>query len=240
MPPEDVRAAIDNGQKPRLSPYPKAAAYIAWGERHGYHNNRTCAKRRPWWSVPAEKGNSFWGKELRDRVAVFVADALFLADCRLYVAELNALTHGILNSTFSILADETNARQYGGGGGPRSVMVYEINNLVTLAPSTPPPSRHADMLRAFHRLAGREICSIFEELGFSVCRARNCEHPEHPYEHVRPEALTLEQVRQASPDRFELDRVVFDVLGLSDKERLEVYRAVVQLVKDRLVKAKSL
>jgi hypothetical protein len=36
-----------------------------------------------------------------------------------------------------------------------------------------------------------------------------------------------------------LDRVVFDVLGLTDEERLEVYRAVAQLVRDRLLKAKS-
>jgi hypothetical protein len=33
--------------------------------------------------------------------------------------------------------------------------------------------------------------------------------------------------------------VVFDALGLTDEERREVYRAVAQLVKDRLVKARS-
>jgi len=52
-------------------------------------------------------------------------------------------------------------------------------------------------------------------------------------------SLAIEQVRQASPDRLELDRGGFDVLGLTDEERLEVYRAVAQLVKDRLVKARS-
>jgi len=46
-------------------------------------------------------------------------------------------------------------------------------------------------------------------------------------------------VKSASPDRFELDSVVFDVLGLTEGERLAVYRAVVELVKNRLVKAKS-
>jgi hypothetical protein len=95
------------------------------------------------------------------------------------------------------------------------------------------------LLNAFNRLSQRPIRSIFEELGFPLCRERKCGRPEHPYEHVRPEALTLEQVRAASPDRFELDRVVFDVLGLTDDERREVYRAVAQLVKDRLVKARS-
>jgi hypothetical protein len=95
------------------------------------------------------------------------------------------------------------------------------------------------LLNAFELLAQRPVRSIFEELGFELCRKRLCDHPEHPYEQVTPEALTLEQVQRASPDRFELDAVIFDVLGLTNEERLEVYRAVAQLVKDRLLKAKS-
>lgn len=40
-------------------------------------------------------------------------------------------------------------------------------------------------------------------------------------------------------NRRALDTVVFEALGLTE-EQLEVYRAVVQLVKDRLSKARSL
>jgi len=72
-----------------------------------------------------------------------------------------------------------------------------------------------------------------------LCQERRCEHPEHPYENVKPEALTLEQVRRASPNRFDLDAVIFDVLGLTNEERLAVYKSVAQLVKDRLTKARS-
>jgi len=54
-----------------------------------------------------------------------------------------------------------------------------------------------------------------------------------------PETLVPEQAQRALPDRFELDWTVFDVLGLTEEGRLEVYRAVVQPVKDRLVKARS-
>ena len=89
------------------------------------------------------------------------------------------------------------------------------------------------------RFLMRPLRSIFEELGFPLCRSRGCDDPEHPYEQVHPESLTLDQVQRASPDRFELDRVVFDVLGLDDSERLEVYRAVADLVKTRLAKARS-
>jgi len=41
------------------------------------------------------------------------------------------------------------------------------------------------------------------------------------------------------PDKKELDKIVFEVLGLTEKEHLEVYRAVLELVKNRLLKAKS-
>lgn len=41
------------------------------------------------------------------------------------------------------------------------------------------------------------------------------------------------------PDRMELDRIIFEALGLTEEEQLEVYRAVVELVKNRLVKARS-
>ena len=40
------------------------------------------------------------------------------------------------------------------------------------------------------------------------------------------------------PDRRELDRIIFEALGLTEEEQLEVYRAVVELVKNRLVKAR--
>jgi hypothetical protein len=42
------------------------------------------------------------------------------------------------------------------------------------------------------------------------------------------------------PDRRALDDVVFDVLGLTAGEREAVYEAVVELVRARLEKARSL
>ncbi|MEM2919067.1 MAG: hypothetical protein QXY62_06185 [Candidatus Altiarchaeota archaeon] len=39
--------------------------------------------------------------------------------------------------------------------------------------------------------------------------------------------------------RKALDDIVFDVLGITEEERKEVYRAVAELVKNRLEKARS-
>jgi hypothetical protein len=142
-------------------------------------------------------------------------------------------------NTLFIAQAEMRGRHYGGGGGPLKFQVYEARHTFIPDQSLFTSIQREQTLFHFEQMASQKIRSIFEELGFPLCRERECSHPEHPYEHVRPEVLTLEQVQQASPDRFELDRVVFDVLDLNDEERLEVYRAVAQLVKDRLVKAKS-
>jgi hypothetical protein len=82
----------------------------------------------------------------------------------------------------------------------------------------------------------RPIKSIFEELGFPKCNQRNCSNPEHPYENVKPGEVSFDRIR---PDRRELDKIVFEALGLKEEEQLEVYRAVLELVKNRLLKAKS-
>jgi len=70
------------------------------------------------------------------------------------------------------------------------------------------------------KILEREILSIFEELGANS-----------PYE------VSLSKVK---PDRRKLDKIVMgEILGLTDEEQLEVYRAVVDLVRSRIIKAKS-
>ena len=48
-------------------------------------------------------------------------------------------------------------------------------------------------------------------------------------------------LNNVNPSRRELDKIVMEeFLGLTDEEQLDVYRAVVDIVKSRLEKAKSL
>jgi hypothetical protein len=47
-------------------------------------------------------------------------------------------------------------------------------------------------------------------------------------------------LNKISPERRELDKIIMsDILGLTEQEQLEVYKAVIDLVKSRLDKAKS-
>lgn len=55
----------------------------------------------------------------------------------------------------------------------------------------------------------------------------------------RGNPLWLPLLKRVLPDRRALDAVVFEVLGLSEAKQLEVYRGLVELVKNRLVKAQS-
>jgi len=201
--------------------------------------------RVPWYSLPSQNSPDFIVNRFVGERFVFleggdllVCDVFFVG--YLHSTNQKTILAAVLNSTLSVLiADVLGRKTYGIG----VVYLYgpEINSLLTLNVLGPVLSQkqHQLLLYVFERMSQRSIQSIFEELGYKLCRQRGCLHPEHPYEYVNPKELTLDQVKKASPDRFELDRVVFDILGLTIKERIEVYRAVVQLVKERLVKARS-
>jgi len=111
------------------------------------------------------------------------------------------------------------------------IQIYEFKNIFVVHPGI--ISVKDEFLNLF---LIREIKSIFEELGFPKCNQRNCKHPEHPYEYVKPEEVSFHRIM---PDRRELDKIVFEALDLTEEEQLEVYRAVLELVKNRLLKAKS-
>ena len=74
----------------------------------------------------------------------------------------------------------------------------------------------------FNKLKKRPVCSVFQELGIN---------PNQPIHSQQPDHL---------PHRKALDGVVFDILGLTQAERDEVYWAVCELVRSRVEKAKSI
>lgn len=228
-----------------------ALGYIKWGNNQTTRGgkrlpNAPSLRSRPlWYALPDQKPMDFISNRFIGERFLFVQGSDVLVCDVFFVGYFDQnrvpdpnVGLALLNSTLTVLvADVLGRKTYGIG----VIYLYgpEVNGLLLMEPTFLTTDHQKALQQAFIQMSHRPIRSIFEELGFVLCRQRGCQHPEHPYEFVRPEVLTLEQVRQASPDRFELDSVVFDVLGLTDEERLEVYRAVAQLVKDRLVKARS-
>jgi hypothetical protein len=163
---------------------------------------------------------------------IMVCDVFFVGS---FINVNPILGVSLLNSTFSYLVAEVISRKTYGIG---VAYIYgpEVNNIYLVNPSILAEHDKQSVERIFNNMRNREILSIFEELGFQKCTQRKCNHPEHPYEYVKPEEVSFDRIM---PDRRELDKIVFEALGLTEEEQLEVYRAVLELVKNRLLKAKS-
>jgi len=197
-------------------------AYIEWGEKQGYHRRPTCRSRSRWWDLGIRHAPPIVSpSSVTDLYRAFDNAASVLIDKRLYeiyCSDDKTRLVTALNSTVSTLFLELGSRT-GLGQGLLDLTVYEVADCYIISPSLiseQPP--HID----------RRIKSLFEELGLPK--------PNRDYSNIHPEDVSLDKVL---PDRRALDEVVFEALGLTEKEQLEVYRAVVELVKARLVKARS-
>jgi len=172
----------------------------------------------------------------------FWVNTVALSDNRLYDLYVKTtdplLLAALMNTTLVPLQMELLGR-INLGEGALDFKVYEAAALLCPAPDVLSSDEQTRLLTAFQAMIDRPVRSLFEELGFPRCRRSRCTHPDHPYEHVVPEMLTLDQVRQASPERFQMDTVVCRALGLNYREQLEVYRAVTQLVLERLRRART-
>ncbi|MBT9132240.1 MAG: hypothetical protein DDT32_00783 [Syntrophomonadaceae bacterium] len=205
-----------------------ALEYIEWGEIRGYDKRPTCASREKWWGLAVHVfPDIVWVKSINDCHRQARIEAGVLVDQRLYeilysdAGKLNV----VLNSTQTVLSKELSGR-VNLGEGALDTTVYETKQLLILHPQHLPDS--AKLTEAISRLEERDSKSVFEELGLPK--------PSRDYSNIRPEDVSLDKVL---PDLREVDKVVFEALGLTEGEQLEVYRAVVGLVKNRLVKARS-
>ena len=213
-----------------------ALKYIEWGEKQGYSRRPTCATRPRWWDLGSEIiGHLCCMMSLNDRY-IFWQNQKFLVDARLYDIYVKndnecLLLSLFINCSLTPLFVELGARS-NLGEGALDFKVYEAKNILVFSDMSIQLSKNKLLINFLNR----PIFSIFEELGFQKCTQKNCNHPEHPYEYVKPEEVSFDLIM---PDRRELDKIIFEVLGLTEEEQLEVYRAVLELVKNRLLKAKS-
>jgi hypothetical protein len=215
----------------------KALRHIEWGEKQGYHRRPTCASRGRWWDLGTGINNEIAFPERHQQRFFIVHNPLAVyLNKSFYGVDNDWLVATLLMSHITHLSTEIVGRTPGGGGGPLDIDVVMAQRCFLLQPTNLTIPLQGELSKVFSQISSREIKSVFEELGFSLCHKRGCTHPEHPYELVNPSGISLDKVM---PDRRELDRVVFEALGLTEEEQIEVYRAVVELVKNRLVKARS-
>lgn len=196
--------------------------YINWGEDSGFHKRPTCASRKRWYDLGAwEIPDILWSDAYSNRF-IFPLVNDNLGDKRFFYItfkdkNLKIFVNLFLNSSLvPILIDIEGITSLGDGAVYTNV--YWLKRLKV--PHKIPKKLREKINEIYNEINKRELGSIFTELGANT-----------------PDDVTLNKVRK---DRRELDKIVMgDILSLSDDEQLEVYKAVIDLVKSRLDRAKS-
>lgn len=195
----------------------KALEYIEWGEREKFNKKPTVKNRKYWWQNPDFSSKIFMQMTFNDVFKFWYSDKEMRCDARLYTISLKEREDTyLLNTTLSIFFIELFGRA-NLGEGALDFKVYEAKKILIL------DKNNFKINKINKNIFNREIKSIFEECGIDP-------KSDIPIEEQEPKPL---------PDRAELDKIIFDALGLTQEERKQVYRAVCRLVWNRISKAKS-
>jgi len=198
--------------------------YIEWGERKGFHKRPTCASRIRWYELEERRGSILWSRihNIHHRIflnnwKVFVADTF--SEFNVKKSQYTNSLCAIFNSYLTALVKELWGRVVLGQGALSSLEI-DIITLPIINPLKIPKFQILKLGKILDKMSHCPIGSVFEEIGTSV-----------------PKEVSLNKIKS---DRRELDKIIMgEILGLTDEEQLEVYRAVIDLVKSRIEKAKS-
>jgi len=198
-------------------------SFIRHGERLGFHTRPTCSSRKFWYSLEYRDPWPILHPMIHhDRQTIISNKFGVQVDHNLFEIKAKRKRNNLgilcfLLSTSSMLSKEFSGRVNLGEGALKTEGI-DVEKLSV------PKEFSKDILNALRRLVKKyedaPINSIFLEL--------NANHPDE---------VTIDKV---IPARRELDKIIMgDILGLTEDEQLEVYRAVVDLVRSRIEKAKS-
>ncbi|MBM4322955.1 MAG: SAM-dependent DNA methyltransferase [Deltaproteobacteria bacterium] len=196
--------------------------YIELGEKKGYHKRPTCASREKWYDVGDQiPPPCLWFKAFNDRVVSPINSVGFFASDRFYpiypIEGIDEIVLGaLLNCSLQSLLVELSGR-VNLGEGALDNMTYEAAAMYIVDPKIVRGSIATDLKKEIKNLGNYQIRSVFDEFG-GITSIDNLEN-----------------------SRRSIDKLIMvDILGLTEEEQLEVYQAVIDLVKTRLERAKSL
>jgi type I restriction enzyme M protein len=201
-----------------------ARKYIRWGQEQGIHTKHLARFGGLWYNLGISKYYHpiLVSEVMNIRHVSFLNDTEGVADQRFGIISPKDVQSQILcvllNTTFSSLLFEIIGRTQLGQGGldipPSDLKTMPILNIKKMKLET------LDRLeKSFYQLSKRPINSVFDEIGADEL-----------------DDVSLDKVK---PDRKVLDDIVFDIIGLTQEERSEVYKAIIDLVKSRIERAKS-
>jgi hypothetical protein len=185
-------------------------AYVAWGEEQGWHRRRTCASRKPWYSLPEqEEAPLLLAKGIWERHFAPLLEGPILVDQQLYhvylaqgVPEMAAAA--LLNSAWFSLQMELYGR-VNFGEGLLWLAAYELEGLLLPDPRYLPDEQVTNLVDSFLGLIDRPVGTVYEEMAWPAWQAFNA--------------------------------IVFEILGLSPSDGDGVTEALLESVATRRIKA---
>lgn len=199
--------------------------YILTGERNEYHKRPTCAGRKRWYDLGKTTPYGFLHPMIhfeRQIIATNLHDVYVdhnLFEVKPFNKEAINVISAFFNSSVSILMKELGGRVNLGEGALKTEGV-DIERLLSIHPERIPQKSFDSLNEWFIQNQNFSFQSVFDEIG--------------------SQTVTEVSISKVKPSRRELDKIIMeDILGLTDAEQLEVYQAVVDLVKSRVEKARS-
>jgi len=199
--------------------------YIREGERKGFHERSTCKSRNRWYDLGEREPEGFLHPMVHnDRQLITINSSHVYVDHNLFEIKPKENKWLIPLALFFISSPSILIKELGGrvnlGEGALKTEGIDIEKFIALNHDSISKEINNKLNLWFTNNLHYNFRSCFEEIG-----ANN------------QKEITLEKIK---PDRRELDKIIMgDILGLTEEEQLEVYRAVIDLVKSRLEKAKS-
>ena len=212
-----------------------ALKYIQWGEKQeivikqgknkghkirGYQNVTSLRSRRLWYDIAKrEPAPLWWIIAHNERPIVFLNNGFLASDNFFEISPFHFCLDNLffqLSSTTTFLFRELFGRS-NFGGGLLKTQKPDVEMFLVLE------EENISFDFSTDNYLKRTVDSIFVECGINP-------ESDVPISEQEPDPLL---------DRAALDKVVFDALGLTEEERKDVYRAVCQLVWDRISRARS-
>lgn len=218
------KVIICNKEKNKLR-QTKLLKYIKYGEQQGFNKRPTCASRDIWYSLGKNWNYAplIFPAKVGERMPVFLNENIF-EDKKLYGITPKDpknifLIGALLNSTISRLFIEYNCRQLTGAQAIADIDVNIVESLNIIDLEKINRATRKKLEDSFKNLLKSNAESLFIEIAESL------------------EEVDLDKIKV---ERRELDKVIMEeILYLSKDEQIEVYKAIIDLVRSRIDRAKS-
>lgn len=204
---------------------PKILNHIEDAEIDDIHLIPSFSGKKRWYDLGKGVISSIaWVKSANITHLTFFCELPSLIDQRLYAIMPQKKSYEdilkiSLNSWLTFLYKELNGR-VNLGDGVLDTAVYELYSYPIIDPEQISIELYEKLINAFDKLSKRDIGTVFEEIGSEDS-----------------ENVSLDNVLK---DRRYFDQIFFgEILGLSNEEQLEFYKAIVNAVKYRIIRAKS-